>query len=335
MFRRKRMSELINRLRMRSWAEINLDNIEYNYSLIRKRLDGKTKICCIIKADGYGHGALKVAKLFENLGADYLGVSNIEEALQLRQNAISLPILILGYTPPECAKILSDQNIEQCVYSLEYGSKLASEAKNQGVRVKIHIKLDTGMGRIGFLCNNERCELPSALEICKNENLVPKGLFTHFAAADQREGSKEYTNEQYKRFDLAKDYFASNGISFDLYHCANSSATFEYPEFCCDMVRVGIVLYGLCAEQDPTVIPSLKPAMRLCSIISHIKTVEKGEAISYGRTFIADKRMKVATVPIGYADGLCRASSENGYTLQVHGKKAKILARFGLIPVGI
>ena len=149
------MSELLKKIRMRTWAEIDLDNLEYNFNILKSVIGEDVKLCCVVKADGYGHSAPRVSQLLCELGCDCLAVSNIEEALQLRENGIDIPILILGYTPPECAETLAKNNITQCVYSYDYGTSLAENAKECGVRVKVHIKLDTGMGRIGFICRKE------------------------------------------------------------------------------------------------------------------------------------------------------------------------------------
>jgi len=311
---------------MRAYAEIELDNIEYNYAQIRTHLRRDTRLCCVVKANGYGHGAVRLAALFENIGADFLAVSNLEEALQLRQGGISLPILILGYTPAEHAKTLSLNDISQCVYSLEYGKKLAQNAKKCGVKIKIHVKLDTGMGRIGFLCRDEgENELSDVLTLCKNEAFIPEGLFTHFALADEDSGD-EYTRKQFSYFDNARRFLEKNGLKFEICHTSNSAALFKYPEYHLDMVRVGLALYGISPTESQNAL-DLKPAMKLCSVISHKKTLKTGESVSYGRTFTAPHDMTIATVPIGYADGLFRATGESGYRLMVSGKPAAILGR--------
>ena len=321
------MSELLKKIRMRTWAEIDLDNIEYNLKTIKNALGNKVKLCCVVKADGYGHGAPEVSRLFEELGADFLAVSNIEEALQLRQAGITLPLLILGYTPAECAQTLATNNISQCVYSYEYGLALAQHANECSMQVKIHVKLDTGMGRIGFLCRDSKySELNEALKICKNKNLIPEGIFTHFASADEAELGEEYTRAQYAEFCRAISFFEDNGISFEIKHCANSAATFTYPEYRLDMVRVGLALYGLTPFECP-LLPSLRPAMSLRSVISHVKTLKCGESVSYGRKFTATKNMRVATVPVGYADGFMRSTADSNYTLKVGEKCAPILGR--------
>ena len=321
------MSELLKKIRMRTWAEIDLDNIEYNLKAIKSSLSKEVKLCCVVKADGYGHSAPEVSRLFEALGADILAVSNIEEALQLRRAGITLPLLILGYTPAECAETLAKNNISQCVYSYEYGIALANYANECSERVKIHIKLDTGMGRIGFLCRGDKnTELQDALEICQNKNLIPEGIFTHFASADEAESGEEYTRAQYAEFCNAISFFADNGVNFEVRHCANSAATFRYPEYRMDMVRVGLALYGLTPFECSS-LPTLRPAMSLRSVISHVKTLKSGESVSYGRKFTAVKDMRVATVPVGYADGFMRSTANSDYTLKVGGKCAPILGR--------
>ncbi len=322
------MSELLEKIRMRTWAEIDLDNIEYNLKAIKNAIGKDVKLCCVVKADGYGHVAPVVSRLFEEKGVDLLAVSNIEEALQLRENGITLPILILGYTPAECAETLATNNIAQCVYSFEYGSSLASYAKKCSQKVKIHLKLDTGMGRIGFICRNgDEDELYEALSLCRNENLIPEGIFTHFATADDAAAGEEYTRSQYSKFCRAISFFEKNGVSFATRHCANSAATFNYPEFRLDMVRVGLALYGLTPFECSNDLPYLRPAMNLRSVISHVKTLKRGESVSYGRIFTANKDMRVATVPVGYADGLMRSTADTDYTLKIDDKCAPILGR--------
>lgn len=318
----------IEGIRRRTWAEIDLDNAEYNYQLIRSAVKSEAKICCVIKANAYGHSAVVLGKLYEKLGADFLGVSNIEEALQLRNNGITLPILVLGYTPEECAELLSKNNISQCVYSLDYGIKLAKCAYDAGVKVKIHIKLDTGMRRIGFMCGyNGNDELEDAVKICREESLIPEGIFTHFAVADESVKGREYTKMQFELFTNAINALEMCGISFELRHCANSAAIFDYPEYHLDMVRAGIVLYGLKPSNEVQNIPQLKPIMTLKSIISHIKLIQKGESVSYGRAFTAAKPTRVATVPIGYADGFRRANFKEPYKLCINGQIAPIIGR--------
>lgn len=309
----------------RTWANIDLDAAEHNYSIVRKRLTSKTKLCCVVKANGYGHGAVQLSKLYEKLGADYLAVSNIEEAIQLRNAKIKLPILILGYTDPRCASQLAEQTITQCVFSYEYGKALSENAVEQGAEVVIHIKIDSGMGRIGFRCVEE--DLEQASEVCSMPGLKVEGIFTHFTSADEGEGGKEYTFGQFNKFMNSIKYLEARGIAFDIRHCANSAGIFDYPEMHLDMVRAGVVLYGLQPSSALHNPGELKPVLTLKTIIDHIKTVYPGDCISYGREFMADHEMKVATIPIGYADGLWRSNFNNHMVVEVENKFAPIVGR--------
>lgn len=313
----------------RTWAEINLDNIEHNYKIIRENVDKKTMMCCVIKADGYGHGAVQVAKLYEKLGADWFCVSNIEEALELRQNGITLPILILGYTPAECARTLADNNISQACYSIEYAKLLSENAVKQNITVNIHLKLDTGMSRIGLMCQKftrDNKSIDEAERICKLPHLYSQGIFTHFAVSDEAEQGKNFTLNQFECYIHTVKALEKRGIKFDIKHCANSGAIIDYPQTHLDMVRAGIILYGLSPSAKLYGKLDLKPAMELKSVISQIKEIEEGTTISYGRTYIASKIKKVATVPVGYADGFIRKIAEQGY-ISINRKKAKILGR--------
>lgn len=312
----------------RYWAEIDTGAAEDNFHIIKSKLNPKTKLCCIIKADAYGHGAAYMAKLYETLGADYLAVSNIEEAIQLRKSGIKISILILGYTNPECAYLLSENNIEQCVFSEDFAEELNRCAEKYGVKVKIHLKMDSGMGRIGFSCKhleNDAEQLAAALRVCKMGNLIPFGIFTHFAVADEGEDGREYTKKQFESFVYSIKFFENSGITFNIRHCSNSAAIFAYPEYQLDMVRAGIVLYGY-PPSEKVETKGLKPVMSLISLISHIKDVYPGDYISYGCTFRADKKIRVATVPVGYADGFWRSNSKGGELL-AGGKRAPILGR--------
>ncbi len=308
----------------RAWAEVSLDAVEYNFNCIRACTD--SKICCVIKANAYGHGAVQLAGLYESLGADYLAVSNIEEALQLRENNITLPILILGYTSPECAKILAEKNITQCLFSYECGAELARVASEENVRVKVHVKLDTGMGRIGFLCGDNN-EVDAACELCKHPSLDTEGVFMHFATADEGENGEEYTREQLRKFVNAIEVFKKSGIEFKIRHCANSAAIFDYPEFHLDMVRAGVVLYGLKPSCQVRNLPKLKSVMALRSVISHIKEIDAGYSISYGRAYVTSEKKMIATVPIGYADGFRRMNGQGKYSLCINGSAAEIVGR--------
>lgn len=309
----------------RTWADIDLDAAKHNYHTIKNQLSKGTKLCCVVKANGYGHGAVQLSKLYERLGADYLAVSNIEEAIQLRMNGIRLPILILGYTDPRCASELAIYNITQCVFSYDYGKALSENAADKNVTVKVHIKLDTGMGRIGFQCVNE--ELDMVEQVCNMSGIVYKGIFTHFASADEGENGRKYTLSQFEKFMAAISYLETKNIKFEIRHCANSATIFEYPEMHLDMVRAGIVLYGLLPSNMLHTPVDLKQVMTLKTIIDHIKIVNKDAYISYGREYKADHELKVATIPIGYADGLWRSNYRNHMVVEVEGKLAPIIGR--------
>ncbi|MBE6821591.1 alanine racemase [Caproiciproducens sp. LBM24188] len=313
----------------RTWAEINLDAVEQNYRMIRAQLNPNTLFCCVVKADAYGHGAEVLAKEYERLGADWFAVSNLEEAEQLRAAGIHLPILILGYTPPCCAERLSKLGIAQAVLSTEYACKLSEEAVAAGVTVRVHMKLDTGMGRIGFLYQKPERDsrvIDEVAAACALPGLDPEGIFTHFSVADEGEDGKEYTLSQYENFTKAIHLLEQQGITFRIRHCCNSAAILDYPEMQLDMVRPGIILYGLLPSQQVSNKIALVPVMELKSIISMVKTVEPQTSVSYGRRFVTKRKTVIATVPIGYADGYPRHLYVRGSML-VRGQKAKIIGR--------
>ncbi len=313
----------------RTWAEISLDAIAHNFNEIKAKISGRAKICCVIKADGYGHGAAELAKLYQQLGADFFAVSNIDEGIELRQSGITLPVLILGYTPANEAKRLSNFDIAQTVFSLKYAKELSEECQKSDCSCKIHIKIDTGMSRIGFMCQQFPRDNYSIEEICTAcnlPNLKAEGMFTHFCVSDEGGQGKAFTQKQYSNFDYVKKSLEAANIGFELYHCSNSGAIEDYPDTYCNMVRAGIILYGLAPSPKLYGKLNLKPAMTLKTTVAYVKSLKKGADVSYGRTFTAPKDMKLATVPIGYADGYIRQNAENGYML-INGKKAKIVGR--------
>lgn len=313
----------------RTWAEISLDAVEHNFREIQKRLRPETKICCVIKADAYGHGAERLAKEYENLGADWFAVSNLEEAQQLRRAGVKLPILILGYTPPEMAEVLARQNISQALVGAEYGAALSEQAQKAGVAVKVHISLDTGMSRIGFLYQNPQRDAAALEEVehaCKLPGLEPEGIFTHFAVADEGENGSAYTRMQYQNFCDAIERLNRRGVKFRIRHCANSAAIFDYPEMQLDMVRAGVILYGLMPSGSVRNPAALISAMQLKSVVALVKNIPAQTTVSYGRKFTAAKETTVATVPIGYADGYPRILFQSAEML-VRGKRAKIIGR--------
>lgn len=313
----------------RTWAEIDLDAIETNYKLIHAQVNPGTKVCCVIKADGYGHGAERLAQLYESLGADWFAVSNLEEAQQLRAAGAKLPILILGYTPPCRAKELAENNIAQAIVGPDYAEQLSREAVKAGVKVRSHIQVDTGMSRVGFFYQDPARDgesIDRMEQACRLPGLKPEGIFTHFAVADEGENGRSYTRRQFVNFTKAFEQLEQRGIHFEIRHCANSAAIFDFPEMQLDMVRPGIILYGLMPSGDIIHKVRLVPALTLKSTVALVKTVPPQTCVSYGRRFTSEQPTVVATVPIGYADGYLRRFYENASML-VHGKRAKIIGR--------
>ncbi len=320
---------MMNDFLRRTWAEIDLDVLTENYRAIRGAVPKESMMCCVVKADAYGHGAPTVARLYQQLGADWFAVSNLEEAVQLRRSGIRRPILILGYTPPEMAGVLMQEDIAQSVLSLEYARALSEQAQKAHGRVRCHIKVDTGMSRIGFFYQKQGRDDHSLIEIeeaCRLEGLNPEGIFTHFAVADEAQAGEAYTEQQYGCFRAAIAYCEAKGIHFSICHCCNSGAILDYPQMALSMVRPGIIQYGLLPSGQMRHPIPLRPAMSLRSVISHVKTIVPGTTVSYGRTFQADKAMTLATVPIGYADGYPRRLSGQEDVL-VNGKRAPIVGR--------
>jgi alanine racemase len=299
----------------RSWAEIDLDNLEHNYKIVRDMLSDGTDIMAVVKADGYGHGSELVSLYLQHFGADWFGVSNLNEAEVLRKAGIKKPILVLGYTPPKLARIIRDLDVSQTVTDLEYAQILSKEASISGKDIKIHIKVDTGMSRLGFRAVDPVEASIEIEEVCHMKNLIPTGIFTHFASADKDdEESRSFTENQHAQFAAVVSGLFQRGISFKCIHCCNSAGIINYPESHHTMVRQGILLYGLSPiSRQASDSFGLKPVMSLKSAISQIKTIEKGSCIGYGCSYIAKQEMTIATVPLGYADGYPR----------VFGNKAK------------
>jgi alanine racemase len=278
----------------------------------------------IVKADAYGHGAVPVAKLLEKLEADYLAVSNMDEAMQLRRANIKLPILILGYTLVEHTNELINNNITQAVFDYDYGKELAKRvAKNR--KLKVHIKIDTGMSRLGFVCGDTNDIAAQIVKTIQLNGLEAEGIFTHFAASD--DNSSSFTDLQFKRFmQLVNELKDSYGIEFQLKHCANSAAVLNYPHTQLDMVRPGLALYGLYPALDMKTDVKLLPVMQLKTRVCQIKDLKKGTSVSYGCTYKISSDSRVAILPIGYADGFLRAFS-NELEVLVDGAKSRVIGR--------
>ncbi len=312
----------------RTWAEIDLDALGQNFWAVRGCTGAK--VCCVIKADAYGHGALRAARELEDLGADWFAVSNMEEALQLREAGVKKPLLVLGFTPAEEAGRLAQRGISQCVFSKEYAKELSLYAQRAGAVVDIHVKIDTGMGRLGFCYQDfDRDEgtIREIKEVCTLPGLRAQGAFTHFASADEGAGGDAFTMGQFGCFKELLEALEREGVHFDVRHCANSGAILDYPLCHLDMVRAGVVLYGLYPSGQVRNRPDLRPVLSLRSVVSHVKEVHPGATISYGRTFTAEKEMRAATIPVGYADGYPRLLSEGGAQVLIRGARCPILGR--------
>ena len=311
----------MNDLQKRTWAEIHLDNIAGNVLAMREKLPAGCRFLGVVKADAYGHGAVPVAKKLESIGCEYLAVVCIDEAIELREAGVKAPILILGYTPPVYAGELVRYGITQSVGSLAMARELSANAGDRPVRA--HFKLETGMGRTGFRVLSGQ-EMDEAAEALKLPGLDVEGVFTHFAVSD--EYGDPFTQEQFSRFTNAVSALeAGRGSRFVIHHCANSGAVINYPEYCLDMVRPGIATYGLYPAKETGGI-LLRPGMSLRSRIVQVTTHEAGDTISYGRKFRADGPMRIAVVPIGYADGLHRALSGQLEVL-IRGTRCRQLGR--------
>ncbi|MTI80949.1 MAG: alanine racemase [Firmicutes bacterium] len=302
------------------WAEIDLNAIAHNLQEVRRITKPETKIMAVIKANAYGHGAVEVAETALRNGADYLAVARLGEALTLRWHGINAPILIFGYTSPEnCSQVVKN-SLTQTVYSVEMARQLNKAAEKNKEKAMVHIKIETGMGRLGFMPSEEA--LSQIEQITKLPNLEVEGIYTHFADADSAD--KNYTNEQIEKFTDFLNQLESKGISFKIRHTSNSAAVIDHPEAHLDMVRPGIMLYGYYpSEEVQKEKIELKPAMTLKTRVAQTKRVPRGTHISYGRTYCTECETIIATLPLGYADGYTRMLS-NGAVL-VHGKRAPVV----------
>lgn len=294
----------------RTWAEIDLDALEYNYLAIRKHIGPKVKFLGVVKADAYGHGAVRVATVLQKLGADYLAVSSIDEAMELRNNNITMPILILGHTPKEQVAKLIENNITQAITCRAKAVEYSEEAQKVKGVLKIHIKVDTGMSRLGFLCAEDMFDtgVRGIIEACNMDGLNAEGIFTHFAVADEPgDFFYQYTMDQFKLFtDVCDAVDKGLGRKLAIRHCANTGATTDLKETHLDMVRPGLLLYGYGEHAKKL---ELKPVMRLKTTVSTVKVYKPGTSISYGLIYTTDRMTRIGVVPYGYADGFLRSLS--------------------------
>jgi alanine racemase len=305
----------------RSWAEINLDNIAHNVREIRKIVNDRTAILGVVKADAYGHGAIEVTKTLLDNGVSHLAVSMLDEAIQLRLNGVEVPILILSYTDPVRADEIINYNVTQTVFSHDLAEALSNTAVRMGRKVKIHIKIDTGMTRVGFMPGFNA--IKDVVKISKLPGIIIEWLFTHFASADEKD--KAYTYTQFERFMSIVAELQRIGINIPIKHVANSAAIINFPEMHMNMVRPGIILYGLYPSdyinKDKI---SLKPAMSLKANVILVKDVEPNTPVSYGRVFKTQHYSRIATIPIGYADGYSRLLTGKARVL-VNGEFAPVV----------
>lgn len=302
------------------WAEIDCDNLAHNYSLIRNAAGSGVKVMAVVKADAYGHGAAQAARVLAGAGADMLGVASLEEGIQLRDAGIGADILILGYTQPEWAATVVEGGFIQTVYHLNLAHALRDEARRLGKMCRVHVKIDTGMGRIGIMSKMAAHYIE---EIAGMKELELHGVFTHLSCADELD--REFTSTQLERFRALLADLDARGIRVPCVHAANSAAVLAFKDSYFDMVRPGILLYGL--APSPEMLPlsgDFRPVMSIKTSIVELKTVPAGSRISYGGRFVADKPTRVATVPAGYADGFSRRLSGRGHVL-VQGRRAPII----------
>ncbi len=295
-------------LRKRTWAEISLDNIERNYRAIRATLPEGCKFLGVVKADAYGHGAVAVSRRLEDLGAEYLAVSCLDEAVELRDAGIKIPILILGHTPAQFVPELIRLGLTQTVTCEAKAIEYSREAASLGTPLKIHIKVDTGMSRLGFLTAGGHFDqgIQNIVSACRQEFLEPEGVYTHFAVADEEgEEARKCTLGQFGLFKKVIEGVESQGITFKIHHCANTGAVVNYKEMSMDMVRPGLLLYGFGDGGRLGV----RPCMRLMTHVSTIKYIDAGLPVSYGGTYVTQRRTRMGVIPIGYADGLLRCLS--------------------------
>lgn len=312
----------VNERYYRACATINLDAIYDNIVNLSKRLKKGTKIIAVVKTDGYGHGAIPIAKTIDELVSAY-GVATVDEAINLRRHDVTKPVIVIGYTHESQLDRLVSYDIRPTVFTLEMGKAVSEAAVRENKVAKIHIKIDTGMGRIGFRPTEESADVIK--KISELPNIQIEGMFTHFARADEYD--KTSTKQQYALFTEMINKLEERGIEIPVKHCSNSAAMMELPDFNLDAVRAGIAMYGLYpSEEVDKELVKLTPALGLRSHIAYIKEIHKGDTISYGGTFVAEKDMKVATIPLGYGDGYRRSLSNNGYVL-IKGKRANILGR--------
>jgi alanine racemase len=309
--------------RKRTWCEIDLQALKYNIDTIKSITD--KRIIAVVKANAYGHGDVEISTKLQNLGIDYFAVSNVDEAIKLREHGITGEVLILGYTPVEEAELLSKYDIIQAGLGYDYAVALDSSLKAKGCKARVHLAIDTGMHRIGFVQNESHDALEDIKRVYELENLSIEGMFTHLCVADSfRQDNVDFTEYQMQNLDTLVDELKRLGYNCGLVHAQNSAGltNLQKPQY--GAVRAGIILYGLNPSDDVRKDIIYKPIMSLKSVVSLVKELSIGDTVGYGRTFTADKSMKIAVVTAGYADGYSRLLSNKGEVL-IHGTRCKIV----------
>ena len=312
---------MVNPINRDAWAEVNLSALKHNIRSIRRHVDSKVKLCAVVKANAYGHGAIAVSRCALEEGANVLAVATVDEALELRAAGFTVPILILGLIPASAAGIVVENDITATVVDFKSALRLYDAARERGRIAKVHLKIETGMGRIGASVEEAieladlLSQMPSALKL--------EGVFSHFAAADVVD--KTFTREQLKLFKRALDAIEGRGVSIPLKHIAESAAILELPEAHFDMVRSGIITYGLYPSDEVERTIELRSAMTLKARVVFVKKIPRGTSIGYGRDFVAERDSVIATLPLGYADGYIRAFK--GFFVEINGKRAPIAGR--------
>ncbi len=302
------------------WCEVDLDTIAANMQIIRKLAKSK-EVAGVIKADAYGHGAVEIAEVLLKNGADRLAVARLNEAVELRSHGITAPIFILGDIGADNAETAIENDIQVCMYNYEEAKCFSAKAVEAQKKVYFNIAIDSGMNRIGYKPTAEAVE--EIVKISKLPNVIMEGIFTHFCLADCYD--KTFTHEQYRRFKWICDELAKRGVKINIHHCANSATIIDLPEYHWDMVRAGVILYGMAPSKEVDIQKvNLKPAMSLKCKITHVKKIQAGDGISYGHKFVADSTRTIATIPAGYADGYTRMLSGKAEVL-IHGKRAKVV----------
>lgn len=313
----------------RCWAEIELNTIAHNVEEIRKMIPKTTNIMAIVKANAYGHGDIAITKELIKCGVDFFGVSSIDEALHLREAGIKENILILGYTPPTHFHHLHEQELIQTLISMEYAQKLSEYAKAQDVLIHAHVKIDTGMSRLGVQCKDECWHIEEAKALYQLPHVQVEGIFSHFSVSDvlDQEDDVAFTKHQITLFDRVLEELKQAGIKPGLTHLQNSYGIINYPDLQYDYVRPGLLHLGVTSDDQIKTIqtPEFRPIMTWKANVSYVKWIEAGSCVSYGRHYTAKERMKIASISCGYADGYPRSVSNQGKEVLIHGQRAEIV----------